>query len=159
MLQNKIIPKTLFVGSILLLHLFGCQTNSVEEKTVALPNTPESVSKAWQYALDKNDLESVAILSTPSTLEWLDQNRDLFMADNQVYTTQFLKMDCQVSSDSIAICQFTMKAEGEIIEDFYALKKIENQWLVEIADDTTGMDLEEQFFQEMEKELNLNQKI
>ncbi len=120
-----------------------------------LPNTPEMVSKQWQAHLDKNELTQATLLSTELTKEWLVENKELLLNDSQVYQTNFVKMDCVVEAEK-AICNYTILEEGELIEDFFLLKKVKGQWLVDLEEDTATPELEEQLFKEMEKELKLD---
>lgn len=142
--------------SVFILILFSCSnepTTQQEEET--LPNTPETVSKKWQLLLDNNEIEKVAALSTEKTKAWLKENKELFLSDTQIYKTQFVKMDCQEEDDK-ATCIYIIKEEGEFIEDFFLLKRTQGQWLVDIEDDTSSPELDEQIFKEMEKELKLD---
>ena len=135
--------------------LMSCNNNPPTQEQETLPNTPETVSKKWQFYLDNNQLDKVALLSTSSTKEWLEENRELFLNDHQVYKTQFIKMKCQTNGNQ-ATCNFTIKEEGELIDDYFLLKKVAGQWLVDIEEDTISPELEEQIFREMERELKMD---
>jgi len=125
------------------------------QSQIDLPNTPEAVSKQWQLYLDNNEIEKVAALSTQKTKVWLQENKELFLNDPQLYKTNFIQMQCSVNQDT-AICHFTLQEAGELIEDYFLLKKENGQWLVDLDDETDIPGLEEQFFKEMEKELKLS---
>ena len=141
---------------LFLLFLFSCNTNSSNQvEKVPLPNTPESVSKQWQIHLDKNEIEKAAVLSTTATKEWLAENKALFLNDSQVYQTNFVKMDC-ITEGKKATCTYTILEAGELIDDFFLLQKINGQWLVDLEEDTTTPELDEQIFKEMQKELKLD---
>lgn len=141
---------------VFVLLLINCSNEPNSSTTnELLPNTPETVSKQWQLHLDNNEIEKVAALSTPTTKEWLAENKEIFLTDNQVYNTKFIKMDCQTNGDRAA-CIYTIKEDGELIEDVFLLKKIAGQWLVDIEEDEGTPLLEEQIFKEMEKELKLD---
>lgn len=144
------------VGSFLLfILLVACSDTPTVKNKEVLPNTPETVSKQWQLYLDNNELDKVAALSSTSTKEWLAENKDIFLGDNQAYQTRFLQMTCTEQGEK-AMCHCVMKDEtGELIEDVFLLVKINGQWLVELEEDTGTPSLEEQLFREMEKELNL----
>jgi len=105
--------------------------------------------------LDNNELEKVANLSTSTTKEWLTENKEIFLNDNQVYKTEFVKMNCD-SADNKAACLYTIKEDGELIEDVFLLKKVAGQWLVDIEEDDSSPLLDEQIFKEMEQELKLD---
>jgi len=139
----------------LFLFLISCSNEPNVPQKEPLPNTPETVSKKWQFLLDNNKIEQVAELSTESTKEWLKENKELFLSDTQVYKTQFVKMDCREDGDQ-AECIFIIKEEGEFIEDIFLLKKVKGQWLVDIEEETDAPELDEQIFKEMEKELKLD---
>ena len=130
-------------------------TAPAAETTSVLPNTPETVSKQWQAHLDKNEIDQAALLSTELTKEWLAENKELFLNDSQVYQTNFVKMNCVVAGEK-ATCNYTILEEGELIEDIFLLKKMNNQWLVDLEEDTANPELDEQIFKEMEKELKLD---
>lgn len=152
MMTQKISP-LIVVGFIM--FLLNCSNEPSVQNKEALPNTPETVSKQWQFHLDNNEIEKMAALSTPTTKEWLTENKDIFLTDNQVYKTVFVKMNCQTEEDK-ATCTYTINEEGELIEDVFLLKKIAGQWLVDIEEDTDIPLLEEQIFKEMERELKLD---
>lgn len=164
MINYKVVAKTLVtkykrnsLKSMLLLLLFISCNNpqSQQEEKIPLPNTPETVSKQWQAHLDKNEIEKTAALSTTLTKEWLAENKELFLNDPQVYQTQFVKMNCTTEGET-AICNYTILEEGELIEDFFLLKKVDGQWLVDLEEETANPELDEQIFKEMEKELKLD---
>lgn len=135
--------------------LISCSDEPKNSYNESLPNTPETVCKQWQLYLDNNEIEKVAALSTTTTKEWLTENKELFLNDTQVYKTEFVKMDCDSVGDK-ATCIYTIKEEGELIEDVFLLKKKSGQWLVDIEEDDGSPLLEEQIFKEMERELKLD---
>jgi len=145
------------VTSMLLLLLFISCNNSPasQEEKIILPNTPETVSKQWQVHLDKNEIEEAAALSTTLTKEWLAENKELFLNDPQLYQTKFVKMNCTTEGEK-AICNYTILEEGELIEDFFLLKKVDGQWLVDLEEEMANPELDEQIFKAMEKELKLD---
>lgn len=139
-----------------MLLITNCSNESNSSTTnEPLPNTPETVSKKWQSYLDNNEIEKVATLSTAATKEWLTENKEIFLSDKQIYNTKFIKMDCQTKGDRAA-CIYTIKEEGELIEDVFLLKKVGGQWLVDLEEEEEIPLLEEQIFKEMEKELKLD---
>lgn len=142
---------------LLLLTLFVSCSNSPtkEEKKIPLPNTPETVSKQWQIHLDKNEIDQASALSTPLAKAWLAENKELLLNDSQVYQTKFTQMDC-ITEGETATCNYTILEEGELIEDYFLLKKIKGQWLVDLEEESPNPALEEQIFKEMEKELKLD---
>lgn len=146
--------KQLFLFLISSIILFSCGNEPSTQQVEPLPNTPETVSKKWQFLLDNNEIEKVAELSTENTKKWLKENKALFLSDTQTYKTQFVKMDCQTEKDK-ATCTYIIKEENELIEDVFLLKKIEGQWLVDL-EETTSPELDEQIFKEMEKGLKLD---
>ena len=118
------------VGKIFFLLLLANCTNPTSENTQksVLPNTPEAVSRQWQIHLDKNEIDQAAALSTDLTKEWLMTNKALFLNDSQVYQTKFVQMNC-ITETNKATCHYTLSEAGELIEDYFLLKKIEGQWL------------------------------
>ncbi|MEM6319597.1 MAG: hypothetical protein AAF960_18130 [Bacteroidota bacterium] len=159
---NLATKQFLLKGSLVLITTFlltNCNppkpTNQAPPQT--LPNNPESVSKRWQLHLDHNEIEKAMLLSTDRTKAWLSKNTDLFLDDQQVYQTEFVKMDCQITEDK-AKCTYVIKGEmtEEDIEDYFLLKKVNNQWLVDLEEESASPELDEQIFNEMEKELKLD---
>jgi len=151
-----ITQKINFLIIIITILLFAnCNNESTIQNSKPLPNTPETVTKQWQLYLDNNELEKVATLSTATTKEWLTENKELFLSDTQVYKTEFVKMNCD-SAGNRAACLYTIKEDGELIEDVFLLKKIDGQWLVDIEEDESTPMLDEQIFKEMKKELKLD---
>lgn len=141
----------------LLTLLISCNNNSPanEAKKIPLPNTPETVSKQWQSHLDKNEIAQASALSTPLTKAWLAENEELFLNDSHVYQTKFVKMNCIIEGET-ATCTYTILEEGELIEDYFLLKKINGQWLVDLEEESPNPELDEQIFKEMEQELKLD---
>ncbi len=152
MITQKISPLIVFVFIIFLLN---CSNEPSVQNNEVLPNTPETVSKQWQFYLDNNEIEKMTALSTPATKEWLTENKDILLTVNQVDKTVFVKMNCQTEENK-ATCTYTIKEDGELIEDIFLLKKIGGQWLVDIEEDTDTPLLEEQIFKEMKRELKLD---
>lgn len=155
--MKNLFKKTAFFYPILLgLLCVNCNNKAEDKKRPKQPlDTPQAVCQQWQYHLDNNEIEAAIRLSTPATKEWLEENKLLFLSDNQIYLTQFLKMNCDLEEDK-AICHFTIREEGEIIDDYYILKRINGQWLVDLEEDTSMPALDQQIFEEMEKALNLD---
>ena len=148
--------KTTFACFLVLLIIYACQNEAPKQEAKPLPNTPETVCKAWQSYLDSNQIEKVALLSTPNTKKWLEENKDIFLNDDEFFATHFLSMNCEEQEEK-AICTFTIEEGGEVIEDYFVLIKKDGQWLVDIEEDEDVEDLEEQIFKAMQKELDLSQ--
>lgn len=123
-------------------------------KVITLPNTPEGVCRAWQQYIDNNEIAKAMLLGSPSSKEWLKINQSLFLADDELEPTQFITIKCKEEKDK-AICKYTLKEEEDMIEDYFSLIKLNNQWLIHI-EEQEGNDPNEAIFNEMKKSLNLN---
>ncbi len=150
------VPKIIFGYTFCLFFFHACSSETPKQQKKPLPNTPETVCKAWQDHLDSNEIEKAALLSTPNTRKWLEENKAIFLNDDQFYATNFLTMSCVEKAEK-AICTYMIEEEGERIEDYFLLVKKDGQWLVDIEEDESVNELDEQIFREMQKELNLSQ--
>jgi len=141
---------------VLLLAFFSCKNDPSANKgnVINLPNNPEGVCKAWQQYVDNNEIAKAMLLGSPAAKEWLKLNQSLFLADDELEPTKFLSLTCTEKGDK-AICKYTLQEEGDLIEDFFSLVKINNQWLIHI-EDQEGNDPDEAIFEEMKKALDLN---
>lgn len=147
----------LFFFSLFFIGLFfSCKNDTPTNKgnVINLPNTPEGVCRAWQQYVDNNEIAKAMLLGSPAAKEWLKLNQSLFLADDELDATKFLSLNCTEKGDK-AICKYTLKEEGDLIEDYFSLVKLKNQWLIHI-EDQEGNDPNEAIFEEMKKALNLN---
>ena len=146
------------IGLILLLLccFYSCQNEPSAAKgtrVIDLPNAPEAVCRTWQLFLDKNEIAKAMLLGSPKTKNWLRDNQALFLADQEVEVTKFLSMTCSESADA-AICKYTLREEGELIEDYFTLIQQQGQWLIHI-EEVDSNDPKEQLFEKMKKALEL----
>ena len=65
-------------------------------------------------------------------------------------------MNCTTEGEKKLFGNYTILEEGELIEDFFLLKKVDGQWLVDLEEETANPELDEQIFKAMEKELKLD---
>ena len=99
-----------------------------------LPNTPETVVRAYQEYLDKNNFKAAKKLSTTAERERLDMIAHMLEdepSDSTIITTTFLKLDCK-ENGSKASCQYTIEEFGERFSDSFLLINKRGQWLVDI---------------------------
>ena len=149
---------TAFIRSFMVLLvvssiLSSCQNEpSKQAVTIILPNTPESVCRAWQTYLDNNEIAKAMLLGNLATKNWLKENQDLFLADEQLEPTSFLTMICKESADT-AICKYRIQEE-EVIEDYFTLVREKGQWLI-VIEEVDSNDPAEKAFEEMIKRLDL----
>ena len=124
--QQALFPlNTKYLIGILLLFFcicYSCQNEQAtnQKRVINLPNTPEAVCRTWQSFLDKNEIAKAMLLGSPKAKNWLIDNQGLFLEDKEIEATQFLSMTCSESTGA-AICKYTVKEEGELIEDYFTL--------------------------------------
>ena len=150
---------TKYLIGLLLLFFYSCyscqneQTTTNQKRVINLPNTPEAVCRTWQSFLDKNEIAKAMLLGSLKTKNWLRDNQALFLEDKEIEATQFLSITCSESTDA-AICKYTLREEGELIEDYFTLVRQQGQWLIHI-EEIDSKDPTEQLFEEMKKALKL----
>jgi len=144
------------IGFLLLFFCYACQNEqkaTTSTRVIDIPNTPEAVCRTWQSFLDKNEIAKAMLLGSTKSKNWLKDNQALFLEDKELEATEFLSMSCSESADA-AICKYTIREEGEIIEDYFTLVRQKGQWLIHI-EDADSSDPKEQLFEEMKKALEL----
>ena len=146
----------LFLTSLVVLSVISCRTDppTNQPKAITLPKTPEDVCRAWQQYVDNNEIAKAMLLGSPTAKEWLKLNQSLFLADDELEPTQFISIRCTETGDK-AICKYRLKEEGDTIEDYFSLVKINKQWLIHI-EEQDGTDPNEAIFEEMKKSLKLD---
>lgn len=124
-----------------LILIFWCLLSCAEETTsseeVALPNTPETVVKAYQDYLDKNNFELAKRLSTTTEQERLDAIAQIIAGeptDSTVFNTIFLEISCTVEADE-AKCACLLEDFEEKYRDTFQLVKEKGQWLVDAQEE------------------------
>jgi len=65
----------------------------------------------------------------------------------------FIDMACKAIADT-AICKYTLREDGDLIEDYFSLIRLDNQWLIHIEESASN-DPEEAIFEQMKKSLEL----
>lgn len=142
---------------LLLGLLCACQnepnSTATTKEAFTIPNTPESICRLWQKVLDNNEIDKALLLGSPATKAWLLENKDLIVDNGMNEATQFIDMTCQESADK-AICKYTLQEDGDLIEDYFSLLRLDNQWLIHIEESASN-DPEELIFEQMKKSLEL----
>jgi hypothetical protein len=130
-----------FLYSTLLLFWTGCQWKP------KLPNTPETVVLQYQSYYDKNQFDQAKELSTAAEQARLEDLRQIIEsepADSTVFTTTFLKINCQEQKDT-AICNCEVQDIEEPYTTEYRLVRINGQWLVDAPEEE--VEIEEEFME------------
>ena len=102
-----------------------------------LPNTPETVVRAYQEYLDKNNFKAAKKLSTKAERERLDMIAHMIEdepSDSTIMNTVFLKLDCK-ENGSNASCAYTIEEFGERFSDSFLLVNKRGQWLIDIIEE------------------------
>ena len=148
------LPLCLF--GLMVLFFTACKNDppTNQPKAITLPKTPEGVCRAWQQYVDNNEIAKAMLLGSPAAKEWLKLNQSLFLADDELEPTKFISIRCTETGDK-AICKYSLKEEGDTIEDYFSLVKINQQWLIHI-EEQDGNDPNEAIFKEMKKSLKLD---
>ncbi len=126
---------------------------SKDTETFTIPNTPESICRLWQKVLDNNEIDKALLLGSSATQAWLTENKDLIVDNGTNEATTFINMTCTETADK-AICKYTLREDGDLIEDYFSLIKLEQQWLIHIEENASN-DPEELIFEKMKKSLEL----
>ena len=125
-----------------LIFFIGCQPAT---------NAPEGVVRQWQEHMDKNQFEAAKKLSTSETQATITSIEALLSMDQTpipIDTTEFITLTCKEKEDE-AVCQYTIKLEGEFLEidgsivkveeeiiaDSFLLKKIAGAWLIDLPEE------------------------
>jgi len=141
----------------LILGLLGaCKSEPSTPKNkdaFTIPNTPESICRLWQKVLDNNEIDKALLLGSPATQKWLTENKDLIVDNGMNEATTFINMACKAVADT-AICKYTLREDGDLIEDYFSLIRLDNQWLIHIEESASN-DPEELIFEQMKKSLEL----
>lgn len=151
-MRNNYLLYFLFLGL-----LCACQneptSTSHNKEVFTIPNTPESICRLWQKVLDNNEIHKASLLGSPATKKWLQENKDLIVSNGMNEATKFINMTCQESADK-AICKYTLREDGDLIEDYFSLLRLDNQWLIHIEESVSN-DPEELIFEKMREELRI----
>ncbi len=102
-----------------------------------LPNTPETVVRAYQSYLDKNNFKAAKKLSTKAERDRLKMIAHMLEdepIDSTIMNTNFLKLDCKEAGDK-ATCYYTIEEFDELFSDSFLLVKKRGQWLVDIIEE------------------------
>lgn len=128
---------------LLLVLFWSCGNDTPQANTAdILPNTPETVTRAWQEYVDKDEFDQAAKLSTPNAKEWLLmiekflEGLPMEEEEASIVMTQFVEMNC-VEQGSLARCGCIIKEEGELIPDTFLLQKIAGQWMVDVPEEVS----------------------
>lgn len=136
--------------------LCACQNEPSAPKSkeaFIIPNTPETICRLWQQVLDNNEIDKALLLGSSATKKWLTENKDLIVNNGTNEATKFINMTCTEAGDK-AICKYTLREDGDLIEDYFSLIKLEQQWLIHIEESASN-DPEELIFEKMKKSLEL----
>lgn len=111
--------------------LAACAEKEVED----LPNTPETVVRAYQKYLDKNNFRAAKKLSTKAERDRLDMIQHMIEdepSDSTITDTNFLTMTCKERGKN-AVCYYTI--EGFDFDDSIQLVNQRGQWLVDVTEE------------------------
>ena len=101
------------------------------------PYTPEEVLRLYQGYIDSNEFEDAKKFCTPSERKRLDKlARSISneMIDSTIFTTTFLKVNCQRDKEYV-ICNCLVQDDYEKYYADYALVKMNGQWLVDAPEE------------------------
>lgn len=136
--MKKIPPLNLLLSGsfslVLAIAISGCKAES-KPAEIPLPNTPETVVRAWQEHLDKNQFADAKKLSTPEAIKNLETIEAILLefeeegATDTIHT-EFLNLRCGENGES-ATCHYALDVDGEKILDSFVLRRIGGQWLVD----------------------------
>lgn len=128
------------------LVLFACQPE---------PTTPEEVVQKFQGHIDKNEFAEAKALSTERGKQRLNDLEAIItgeLADSTIFSTTFLKIDCQINVDT-AHCLCLVRDSYEEYETDYKLIKTNGKWLVDVPEEEL---IDEEDFIEMLDSLNFD---
>lgn len=129
----------------LLVHACKCNKTASAPAPANLPNTPTEVLVKWQEAQDGKQFDLARALSTERARKFIDNYDRLMndpeMSDASVPKTIFQNLACRMKNDSCAVCTFFTEEDGERLNDSLYLVKKRGQWLVDLADEEIGGDM------------------
>ncbi len=152
-MKNNYLLYFLFLGLLCACASEPTPTTTKNKEAFTIPNTPESICRLWQKVLDNNEIDKALLLGSPATKKWLTENKDLIVDNGMNEVTKFIHMTCKEVADN-AICKYTLREDGDLIEDYFSLIQIQNQWLIHIEESASN-DPEELIFEQMKKTLEL----
>lgn len=101
-------------------------TNHIE-----LPNTPETVVKAWEEAINTNQYVLAQQISYGAELEFVKALEESFKIEpSQSIQSEVLNLKCAEESSDIATCKCTIKYEDGSAAFKYLLVRNNGQWLI-----------------------------
>lgn len=145
---------------ILVLISTFCLYSCASEPSEPLPNTPETVVKAYQKYLDENDFKAAKKLSTKDERQRLDMIAQMLEdepLDSTLMNTTFLKLDCKATTES-ATCYYTIKEFGELFSDSFLLVNQRGQWLVDVIEEEFTIE-SDTLFEDVIQMLNEEQNL
>ena len=103
------------------------------------PDSPETVVRKWQAAVDNNRFEEAKALSSPRTkdlISWMEALFTEMETDSTVTHTDFSDLKCREEGDR-AVCTYSLKESGQSFPDSFVLVRMNGQWLVDLPDEPT----------------------
>jgi len=133
----------LFSSILVSIFLFGisCKSDSKADQ-----DGPKAVFMEWQKLIDANEFLKAERLSTPATILWIKEIEEIDVDDSTFAnneTTQILNLDCIIQNDT-ATCDYQIMEEGENLQSAIQLVKVNGAWLVDIHDDPSDEELNEE---------------
>jgi hypothetical protein len=120
------------ISSLIISTIFFSCSNNTEA-----PYTPEEVLRLYQGYIDSNEFDDAKKFCTPAERKRLDKlARSISneMMDSTIFTTTFLKVNCQRDNE-VVICNCLVQDEYEKYYADYALVKMDGQWLVDAPEE------------------------
>ncbi len=109
-MKSTFFLKIIILVIVLLNAVLACKNDPKEQKNTAtpsvattpmLPNTPETVVRAWQKAIDYNQFEEAEALSTDRMKGYIERViRAVTASDAAIINTDLQNLTCTVETDS-----------------------------------------------------------
>lgn len=98
---------------------------------IELPNTPETVVKAWENALNTNQLEMAQMMSIGPQLTFVKALTEANTIEKtQELHSEILNLRCAEQGSDVATCDCTIKYDDATVAFKYYLIRNEGQWKV-----------------------------
>lgn len=120
-----------FIFLVLLLGFWGCQNDSKTNKSEH--SLAQEALVEWQQLVDLGHFAQAKLLSTDSTIIWLDEIADIDVEDDTIAMTILQEIHCAITSDT-ANCSYYIIEDGEKLDNSVQLVKVNGVWLVDVQD-------------------------
>lgn len=134
----------IYISLIMVCTVMACQSNTTDDASKVVENTPEAVALHWLQSYFSNDFDAAKKYSTPPTQVMIDTIKNVIFTDSGEVEFNITALNCTTKADK-ASCTYVYVEDGEKIPENVNLMMIDSQWLVdaELVEDHNDPFLEE----------------